>query len=95
MRIFKKVFNHPDTLSYFNKMTHFDQKTLLVALLQIEDRMSMAVSLESRVPLLDTRIVDLVTTMPPPVKFRDGQSKHILKLSVRGLLPDSIIDREG
>ena len=42
-------------------MTHFDQKTLLPALLQIEDRVSMAVSLESRVPLLDKRIVDLVT----------------------------------
>ncbi|HID45604.1 MAG TPA: asparagine synthase, partial [Chromatiaceae bacterium] len=56
---FQKVFNHPDTLSYINKMTHFDQKTLLPALLQVEDRVSMMVSLESRVPLLDTRMLIL------------------------------------
>ena len=60
-------------------MTHFDQKTLLPALLQIEDRVSMSVSLESRVPLLDKRIVDLVTSMPPPLKFQGGRTKHILK----------------
>ncbi len=62
---FKKVFNHPQTLSYINKMTHFDLKTLLPSLLQVEDRVSMAASIESRVPLLDHRIIDLVTTMPP------------------------------
>jgi len=91
---FQKVFNHPDTQSYINKMTHFDQKTLLPALLQIEDRVSMAVSLESRVPLLDTRIVDLVTTMPPSLKFQGGKTKHILKKAVRNLLPAIVLDRK-
>jgi asparagine synthase (glutamine-hydrolysing) len=75
-------------------MTHFDQKTLLPALLQIEDRVSMTVSLESRVPLLDTRIIDLVTTMPPPLKFQGGRSKHILKKAMRNVLPDTIINRK-
>lgn len=91
---FQKVFNDPDTKSYINKMTHFDQKTLLPALLQIEDRVSMAVSLESRVPLLDTRIVDLVTTMPPPLKFQGGRTKHILKKAVRNLLPPVVLERK-
>lgn len=91
---FQAIFNHPDTHSYINKMTHFDQKTLLPALLQIEDRVSMAVSLESRVPLLDRRIVDLVTSMPPPLKFQGGHTKHILKKAVRGLLPNSILNRK-
>jgi asparagine synthase (glutamine-hydrolysing) len=91
---FQEIFNHPDTKSYINKMTHFDQKTLLPALLQIEDRVSMAVSLESRVPLLDTRIVDLVTSMPPPLKFQDGKTKHILKKAVRTLLPETILHRK-
>ncbi len=91
---FQKVFNHPDTRSYINKMTHFDQKALLPALLQIEDRVSMSVSLESRVPLLDYRIVDLVTTMPPPLKFKGGRTKHILKKAVGDLLPASVLERK-
>lgn len=91
---FQNVFNHADTESYINKMTHFDQKTLLPALLQIEDRVSMAVSLESRVPLLDHRIVDLVTTMPPPLKFQAGRTKHIFKKAIRSLLPAEILDRK-
>ena len=91
---FQKVFNHPDTLSYINKMTHFDQKTLLPALLQVEDRVSMNVSLESRVPLLDTRIVDLVTKIPPPFKFHGGRTKHLLKETAKKLLPEAIINRK-
>ena len=92
--IFQKVFNHPDTLSLINKMTHFDQKTLLPALLQVEDRVSMHVSLESRVPLLDTRLVDLVTTIPPKLKFQGGRTKHLLKLAVKNLLPEKILNRK-
>lgn len=91
---FQKIFNHPDTLSYINKMTHFDQKTLLPALLQIEDRVSMSVSLESRVPLLDTNLVDLVTTMPPLIKFKGGRAKHILKKSIPNVLPESVMNRK-
>jgi asparagine synthase (glutamine-hydrolysing) len=75
-------------------MTHFDQKTLLPALLHVEDRVSMAVSLESRVPLLDTRIVDLVTAMAPPLKFHGGRPKHILKRAVRTLVPHSVLERK-
>ena len=91
---FQSVFNRPDTKSYINKMTHFDMVTLLPALLQVEDRVSMSVSLESRVPLLDSRIVDLVTTMPPSVKFEGGKTKHILKKACTGLLPDKVLHRK-
>jgi asparagine synthase (glutamine-hydrolysing) len=91
---FQGVFNHPQTQSYVNKMTHFDQKTLLPALLQVEDRVSMAASLESRVPLLDTRIVDLVTTMPPAIKFRGGDTKYIFKRAMKDVLPASVLGRK-
>lgn len=91
---FQKTFNHPDTKSYINKMTHFDLKTLLPALLHVEDRVSMAVSLESRVPLLDTRIVDLVASMPPQLKFQGGKSKHVLRDAVRGLVPEKVLNRK-
>ena len=91
---FKQLFNFPKTLSYFNKMTHFDIKTLLPALLHIEDRMSMAASLESRVPLLDHRIVELSAQIPPIYKFKQGETKHLLKQAVKNLIPQEIINRQ-
>lgn len=91
---YRKVFNHPNTQSYINKMTNFDTKTLLPALLQVEDRVSMASSLESRVPLLDKRVVSLLTSMPPNMKFKAGRTKYILKETTKKLLPDKIISRK-
>ncbi len=91
---FQKIFNHPDTLSYYNKMTHFDIVAGLPALLQVEDRVSMAVSLESRVPLLDHRIADLVTRMPPGMKFKGGEMKYIMKRAVKDLLPAGVMARK-
>ena len=69
--------------SYFDSMTHFDFKTLLPALLQVEDRMSMAHGLESRVPFLDHPLVEFAATIPSDVKFRDGAMKHVLQAGVR------------
>lgn len=91
---FKDVFNSGGQRSYINKMTRFDVLTLLPALLQVEDRTSMAVSLESRVPLLDHRIVELAASMPPKVKFEGGRSKHIFRKVVSPLLPKGIVERQ-
>ncbi len=91
---FRGIFNHPHTRSYINKMTHFDMKTLLPALLHVEDRMSMAHSLESRVPILDHRIVELVASVPPTLKFQGGQTKALLKKATRVFLPQEIVKRK-
>lgn len=91
---FQKLFNHPDTLSYYNKMVHFDLSAGLPALLQVEDRVTMAASLESRVPLLDHRIVELVTSMPPAMKFKGAEMKYILKKAVGDVLPPAILARK-
>ena len=91
---FQKRFNQPGTLSYFNKMTHFDLFGSLPALLQVEDRVSMAVSLESRVPLLDRRIVDLVSTMPASMKFKGAEAKYLLKKAAKNILPEAILNRK-
>lgn len=91
---FKQVFNTPNTKSYFNKMTYFDLKTLLPALLHVEDRVSMAVSIESRVPILDYRIVELISKMPPTMKFAGGKTKAILLKTVKNLLPKEIFERK-
>jgi asparagine synthase (glutamine-hydrolysing) len=75
-------------------MTHFDFKTLLPALLQVEDRMSMAHGLESRVPFVDHRVVEFAATMPSNVKFKNGEMKHILKQSLRDVLPPAVVTRQ-
>jgi asparagine synthase (glutamine-hydrolysing) len=91
---FQKIFNHSKTLSYYNKMVHYDLAASLPALLHVEDRVTMAVSLESRVPLLDHRIVELVASMPPRMKFKGAEMKYILKRSVRDVLPPVILARK-
>ncbi len=92
---FQSLFNHSDTLSYYNKMTHFDMFSSLPALLQVEDRMSMAVSLESRVPLLDKRIVDLVSVMPAGLKFKGSELKYLLKRAIKDMVPQKIYNRKN
>lgn len=91
---FARLFNHPDTKSYFNKMTHFDMTASLPGLLQVEDRVSMAVSIESRVPLLDRRIVDLISRMPAGMKFKGGEMKYLLKRTIRDVIPQKILNRK-
>jgi asparagine synthase (glutamine-hydrolysing) len=92
---FRSIF-HGDNVqkeAYFDSMTHFDFKTLLPALLQVEDRVSMAHGLESRVPLLDHPLVELAATMPADVKFKDGHLKHVLKTAFASFLPREIRER--
>lgn len=87
-------FNNPDTKSYFNKMTHFDMLGSLPGLLQVEDRVSMSVSIESRVPLLDRRIVDLISRMPAGMKFKGGEMKYLLKKTINDFMPAEIMSRK-
>ena len=63
-------------------------------LLMLTDKMSMAVSLECRVPLLDQRLVELAAGMPGSLKMRGGELKHVMKRALAGVLPDSILHRE-
>ncbi len=93
---FLTIFNNPDNVdktAYFDKMTHFDFKCLLPGLLQVEDRMSMAHGLESRVPLLDHPLIEFMATVPADVKFKDGQMKHLLKETFTPDLPPSLLER--
>lgn len=93
--IFKNIFNKHNVTkgSYFDLMTHFDFKTLLPALLHVEDRVSMAAGLESRVPFLDHPLVELAATVPADSKFRNGELKYILKQVVGPILPPAIVNR--
>src|SRR5206468_1772653 len=57
------------------------------------DRMSMAHSLETRVPLLDHKLVEFATTIPPEFLLRNGTTKYLFKRAMGGILPDEVIDR--
>jgi asparagine synthase (glutamine-hydrolysing) len=80
--------------SYFDSMTHFDFKTLLPALLQVEDRMSMAHGVEARVPFLDHPLVEFAATIPADIKFKNGELKRLLKTVFAPKLPDVINQRK-
>jgi len=93
---FKSIFwgSNVGKESYFDSMTHFDFKTLLPALLQVEDRMSMAHGVEARVPFLDHPLVEFTATIPADIKFRNGELKRLLKAVFTNHLPTAIRDRK-
>lgn len=93
---FAAIFNNTSNVkkeAYFDKMTHFDFKCLLPALLQVEDRMSMAHGLESRVPLLDHPLVEFAATVPADMKFKGGNMKYLLKQVFSAEIPGEILNR--
>jgi asparagine synthase (glutamine-hydrolysing) len=73
-------------------------RTRLPALLRYEDRLSMAFSIESRVPFLDHRLVELAFALPDAAKHHAGWSKYGLRRALEGLLPPGIVwrrDKKG
>lgn len=89
--LFKQTKNN-DVLS---RMLYFDNKTWLVDDLLIKaDRMSMAASLELRVPFLDYRLVEFAAAMPAKYKLKNGQGKYLLKKMMKDILPREIIYRK-
>lgn len=65
-------------------------QTSLPMLLHAEDRNSMAHSVESRLPFMDYRLVQLGVSCPPSLKIRDGWSKWIVRSALKGVLPEKI-----
>ena len=57
------------------------------------DKMSMAVSLEARVPLLDHKLIEFAATVPTSLKLKNGRSKYLLRRLLERRLPASIVDR--
>lgn len=77
-----------------SRSQYVDLKTYLVdCLLLKSDKVTSAFSLECRVPLLDSRLVELVASLPAEYKYRHGRTKYILREAMRGVLPRSIVDR--
>src|SRR5882757_8144273 len=75
------------------RLLYTDIKTYLVELLMKQDNMSMAASIESRVPFLDHVLVEWATRVPAKIQIQGGAGKRILKKAMEDLLPHSIIYR--
>src|ERR1700678_1503476 len=75
------------------RLLYTDIKTYLVELLMKQDNMSMAASIESRVPFLDHKLVEFATRIPREVQIQGPAGKQILKKAVADLLPHSILYR--
>jgi asparagine synthase (glutamine-hydrolysing) len=88
------VWNQAAERPLLERMLYADQKTYLVELLMKQDQMSMAASIESRVPFLDHTFVEFAATVPESLKIRGGEAKYILKKAVEDLLPNDIIYRK-
>jgi asparagine synthase (glutamine-hydrolysing) len=76
------------------RMLYADQKTYLVELLMKQDQMSMATSIESRVPFLDHQFVEFAAQIPDRLKIRGGTQKYVFKKAVEDLLPREIVYRK-
>jgi asparagine synthase (glutamine-hydrolysing) len=77
----------------FTGCLYQDLKTYLVSILMRQDKMSMAASIESRIPFLDYRIIEYSYTLAPALKQKGLNTKFVLKTLARKYLPDEIVDR--
>jgi asparagine synthase (glutamine-hydrolysing) len=92
---------YASTMAYWDKssgdrlhrLLYTDIRTYMVELLMKQDQMSMAASIESRVPFLDHVLVEFTARIPARYSIRGLSGKHILKLAVEDLLPHSIVHR--
>jgi asparagine synthase (glutamine-hydrolysing) len=91
---FLNRWRHRADADLLSRLLYSDQKTYLVELLMKQDQMSMAASIESRVPFLDHTFVEFAATIPSRLKIRQGKGKYILRKAVEGLLPEAVLKRK-
>ncbi len=87
-------FDYPGSRStLLDRLLYADIKTYLVELLMKQDQMSMAASIESRVPFLDHELVAFVAQLPDGWKLDGWTGKRLLREAMKGLVPESILHR--
>ena len=93
-RFWREAESAPVATDLLQKMTYLELKQRLAELLLMRvDKMTMATSVEARVPFLDHEFVEFAFALPERMKVRDGLGKYALKKAVEGLVPDEIIYR--
>jgi len=82
-----------DAKDVLDQLLYADTKTYLHELLMKQDQMSMAASIESRVPFLDHKLVEYTAKLPQKMKIRGRETKWILREAMKGILPGEILTR--
>ena len=91
---FEQIFAEPRAAEQIERLLYLDSKTYLAGdILTKVDRMSMAHSIEARVPLLDQNLIEFVQTIPANFKLRGQTTKYILKQAMADFIPSEIINR--
>ncbi len=89
------AFGRLNTTDWVNGLMQVDVNTQLPDdILMLTDRMTMAASIECRVPLLGNELLDLALRIPSSHKIRGRRLKHVLKDALQGVLPGTILDRK-
>jgi asparagine synthase (glutamine-hydrolysing) len=88
-----QLMGSSDAKSLLDRLLYVDTKTYLHELLMKQDQMSMAASIESRVPFLDHPLVEFTARLPERLKLRGGTTKYILREAMRDVLPAEILSR--
>ena len=89
----ERLLAKTDAADTLDKLLYADTKTYLQELLMKQDQMSMAASIESRVPFLDHKLVEFSARLPREMKLRGSTTKWILREAMKGILPDEILTR--
>ncbi|HEX8145423.1 MAG TPA: asparagine synthase (glutamine-hydrolyzing) [Pyrinomonadaceae bacterium] len=89
----RPFFEGTQAESLLDRLLYADVKTYLHELLMKQDQMSMAASIESRVPFLDHKLVEFTARLPARLKLRGWTTKYVLRRSMKGVLPDAILKR--
>jgi asparagine synthase (glutamine-hydrolysing) len=92
-RVARAHLDGTDAATLLDRLLYVDTKTYLHELLMKQDQMSMAASIESRVPFLDHELVEFAARLPTRLKLRGSITKRILRQSMAGTLPASILTR--
>jgi asparagine synthase (glutamine-hydrolysing) len=91
---FRALASRVQTGELLDALLYIDSKTYLPGdILTKVDRMSMAVSLEARAPLLDHKLIEFVARIPASLKLRGGETKHIFKRAIADFVPAEILHR--
>jgi asparagine synthase (glutamine-hydrolysing) len=91
--VIRSLLGQTDATSLLDRLLNADTRTYLHELLMKQDQMSMAASIESRVPFLDHKQVEFSARLPARMKLRGATTKYVLRESMKGLLPEEILSR--